>query len=292
MDLRWIANQYAYHAYLKVFDIVPDALTRRNARFRNLHRGERCFILGSGPSISKQDLRRLEGQIVMTQNHFHAHEHIRTIGPAYHVVVPKYQPEEFDDDWIAWLRSMDERLPGNAILFLGKNTRYLVDRLGLFPGRAFYLKTGLSASAIGKGRAPVDIARTIMDVPTVLTQCLAIAIYMGFGEIVLMGFDLDQVCRAQDRTKLRFYGMSPVTNNKAEEDFEKSSGTSGNDWIQWWMIWRQCNLLKAEGLRRGTRIINATQGGLLNMFDRRDYEEILREKSLRGRSGGGLPGPT
>jgi hypothetical protein len=273
LDLKWIANQYAYHAYLRMFDIVPDTLLRQNARFRDLHRGERCFILGSGPSIKEQDLTRLKGQIVLTQNHFHAHEHIRTIAPSYHVVVPKYQPEEYDNDWIAWLRSMDERLPGNTVLFFGKNTRYLVDRLNLFQGRSYYMKTGLSPS-VAK-RAQVDITRTILAVPTVLTQCLAIAIYMGFREIILLGFDLDQVCRAQDRTKVRFYGLSPIINNKAEEDVEKSYAVSGNDWIHMWSIWRQCNLLKEEACRQGTRIVNATRGGLLNMFERQIYEEII-----------------
>ena len=135
------------------------------------------------------------------------------------------------------------------------------------------MKTGLSAVVAGRGR--VDITRTLLGVPTVLTQCLAAAIYMGFREIILMGFDLDQVCRAQDRSKLRFYGLSPITDNKAEEDVEKSSGASGDDWVQMWTTWRQCNLLKAEGERRGTRIVNATRGGLLNMFERRPYEEII-----------------
>ena len=273
MDLKWFGKECLYHISLKAIDLVPDHLLGENRKFRNLHEGARCFILGSGPSIREQDLTRLNGQIVMTQNHFHAHEQIRTIAPTYHVVVPKYQPVEFDDDWVAWLRSMDERLPDNTILFFGTNTKYLVDRLGLFGNRAYYMKTGLSA--VVAGRAPFDITRTILGVPTVLTQCLAIAIYMGFREIILLGFDLDQVCRMQDRAKLRFYGMSPVTDNKAEEDVEKSSGASGGDWIQMWTTWRQCNLLKAEAGRKGTRIINATRGGLLNMFERRQYEEII-----------------
>ena len=54
-----------------------------------------------------------------------------------------------------------------------------------------------------------------------------------------------------------------------------SSAASGADWIQMWTTWRQCNLLKVEAERRGTRIVNATRGGLLNMFERRQYEDII-----------------
>jgi hypothetical protein len=210
----------------------------------------------------------------MTQNHFHAHEHIKIVNPKYHVVVPKYQPKEYDHDWVAWLKSMDEKLHRETIFFMGKNTKYLVDEMSLFNGRIYYIKDGYQCALMRK--APVDITRTIMSVQTVLLQCLAIAIYMGFSEIILLGFDLDQVCRLSDRTKLRFYGMSPITANKAEVTAEESTGASGIDWINMWIIWRQCYLLKQEAEKRGIRIINATRGGLLNMFERQNYEDILK----------------
>jgi Protein of unknown function DUF115. len=273
MNIKWMATQYLWHVKAMLRDVVPDKTLMLNKRFKGLHRGQRCFILGSGHSIKEQDLTKLAGEIVMTQNHFHVHEHIRIIKPTYHVNVPKYQPKEFDDDWRAWLRSMDERLPSETILFFGKNNKYLVDEMGLFQGRSYYMKHGLSPVAIGN--APVNITRTIMAVPTVLTQCLAIAIYMGFKEIYLLGFDLDQVCRMNDRSQVRFYGLSPITTNRAEIEAEEATGASGMDWVAMWVFWHECNLLKKEAERRGLKIINATQGGLLNMFERCKYESIV-----------------
>jgi hypothetical protein len=46
------------------------------------------------------------------------------------------------------------------------------------------------------------------------------------------------------------------------------------DWVTMWIIWEQCNLLKREAERRGLKILNATRGGLLNMFERRLYEDL------------------
>lgn len=273
MNAQWLLKQYLSDIKAGLLDLRPDPLLARNAKFSNLHAGQRCFILGSGHSIKEQDLTRLAGEIVMTQNHFHAHEQIRTINPTYHVNVPKYQPREFDKDWVAWLRSMDERLPRETVIFFGKNTKYLVDDLGLFADRAFYVQTGYSGALMK--RAPVDITRRIMTVPTVLTQCLAIAIYMGFKEIYLLGFDLDQIYRMSDRNKLRFYGLSPITANKSEIDAEAQASDLGGDWVNMWIIWRQCYLLKWEAESRGLKIMNATRGGLLNMFERRVYEEIV-----------------
>lgn len=272
MNAKWLLVQYLSNIKAAFLDMWPDPLLQPNERFHNLHRGERCFILGSGNSIKEQDLTKLSGEIVMTQNHFHAHEQIRVINPAYHVVVPKYQPKDYDNDWAAWLKSMDERLPQDTKFFFGKNTKYLLDQLGLFSARAFYIRTGGSVSLVR--RMPVDITRRLQSVPTVLTECLAIAIYMGFSEVVLVGFDLDQMCR-RDRATMRFYGYSPVTANKAEIAIENEAYAVGAEWIEMWGIWRQCIGLRQEAERHGVRIINATRGGLLNMFERQTYEEIV-----------------
>jgi hypothetical protein len=272
--LAKILKKVILHVQSDIGDLFPDPLLRKNRRFKNIHQGERCFILGSGHSIKDQDLTLLSGQTVMTQNHFHVHEQIKTINPKYHVVVPKYQPKEYDKDWVEWLTSMSQILPQDTTLFFGKNTKYLVDQLSLFPNRAFYMRDGYQCAFMRK--APVDITRTIMSVQTALLQCLAIALYMGFKEIILLGFDLDQVCRLGERSKIRFYGHSPITANKAEEKAEESTGASGIDWINMWIIWKQCNLLKRAAENRGIKIINATRGGLLNMFERRNYEELLK----------------
>lgn len=272
--LSKVFKKAASHIKSTLRNIFPDPLVQRNIRFKNIHHGQRCFILGSGHSIKEQDLTRLKGEIVFTQNHFHSHQQIKIINPTYHVIVPKYQPKEFDADWVKWLTSMDERLPKETILFFGKNTEYLVNQLGLFKDRAYYLRSGLECAFMKK--APVNITRTIMSVQTVLHECLAIAIYMGFSEIILVGFDLDQVCRLSDRSQVRFYGHSPITANRAEEKAEEGTGASGIDWINMWIIWRQCNLLKAVAEKRGQKIINATRGGLLNMFDRRPYEDLVK----------------
>ena len=268
----WLLKRHLAHLRAYVRDAWPDPLVSRNARFCNIHKGQRCFILGSGNSISGQDLKRLRGEIVMTQNHFHAHADIGIIEPTYHVNVPKYQPREYDKDWSAWIDTMDERLPKKTILFFDKNTKYLIDAKGVFGDRAYYIKTGYN-EFVGNS-APVDLTKSIMSVPTVLTQCLAIAIYMGFSEIYLLGFDLDQVCRMHDRATIRFYGHSPITDNRFEVEAERNTGASGGDWLAMWRIWRQCGLLRAAAERRGIRICNATEGGLLNVFERCAYDEI------------------
>lgn len=36
--------------------------------YKSLHKGERCFLVGNGPSLGKLDLRKLEGELAFTVN--------------------------------------------------------------------------------------------------------------------------------------------------------------------------------------------------------------------------------
>lgn len=275
MNLTYhVVKRHLLNCRSHLYNQFNSPLLKRNIQFKNIHKGERCFILGSGHSITTQDLTKLNGEIVMTQNHFHAHKDIKVIHPKYHVLVPKYQPKEFDKDWVEWLNSMEQRLPDDTTYFMGINTHYLIEtRTNMLP-RCFYVDTGFWSDVMSK--AKIDITRIIMLVPTVITQCITIALYMGFDKIYLMGFDLDQICRMDERDNVRFYGNSPITANQSEKDSEVQSGASGIDWFNWWVIWHQLNLLKKEAEKRNIQIINLTNGGLLNVFERQNYDEIIK----------------
>lgn len=255
-------------------DFTTDPLLAKNKVFKDIHKGERCFILGSGHSIKTQDLKLLKGEIVMTQNHFHAHEDIAIINPTYHVVVPKFHPKAFDQDWIDWLQSMEEKLPQKTKFFFGKNTKEMVEQHTGLGQRSFYLEDGFHAVTAKKAR--VDLTKRIMNVPTVITECIAIALYMGFDEIYLMGFDLDQIFQlAKGRDNVRFYGHSQITKNEAEEKIEVDSGSNGFDFFNYWAIWRQLNLLKDYAEKNKQQIINITNGGILNVYKRHDYSNVI-----------------
>ncbi|MDO8581047.1 MAG: hypothetical protein Q7S13_06170, partial [Candidatus Omnitrophota bacterium] len=194
--LEYILLGYPLHVVYRILNLFPQPLLMPNQKLKDAHKGGICFILGSGPSIHTQDLTKLSGQIVITQNHFHAHKDIAVISPKYHVMVPKYQLKEYDNDWRDWLKSMIDRLPADCRLFADGNTKYLIDEFNELKGRISYIQTGLNAIYMRK--AYVDITRNIMKVPTALTECLTIALFMGFEKIYLLGCDLNQPVMLQE----------------------------------------------------------------------------------------------
>ena len=47
-----------------------EIILSQNNRFKNIHSGERCFILGNGPSLKNVDLSLLADEFVFTVNNF------------------------------------------------------------------------------------------------------------------------------------------------------------------------------------------------------------------------------
>ncbi len=276
MNAGYFIRKHIVNWGFEVQNLVPDPLKKRNTKFENIHTNERCFILGSGHSILSQDLTKLKDEIVISQNHFQAHKDISTIAPKYHIVIPKFHPADYDQDWIDWLKDMEAKLPENTTFFWGSNTKNMIETHTQLANRSYYIDSGFHAIALR--HAKVDITKRIMSVPTVITQCLTIALYMGFKKIYLTGFDLDQICRMSDRDNIRFYGHSQITRNEAEKKIEDDSGASGFDFFNYWMIWRQLNLLKNYADANGQEIVNVANGGILNVFRRDNYDKVLASK--------------
>ena len=55
-----------------------------NAKYKNIHKGQRCFILGNGPSLKTDDLRQLENEFVFSVNQIARHPDFEYIKPTYH----------------------------------------------------------------------------------------------------------------------------------------------------------------------------------------------------------------
>ena len=275
-----LTNSYLINSLVDVHDLLfTHPVLKKNVELKDKYNNERIFILGSGSSILHYDLKVLNKEYVMTQNSFHMHNDIFDINPTIHCVVPYYQSEKEYSTWIEYIGDMKEKMPSTSFIW-GLNTKDLIDNHHPeLIKQSYYIRTKYDSLTLN--HATVDIAKTLMNIPTVLTQCLSVAIYMGFREIYLLGFDLDQICHTNDRTFGRFYGMSKLTDSKFEEDAERNLKVETTDgWYNWWLMNKQFFLLKSYADQNKIKIINGTQGGILSYFKREPIENIIGQEIL------------
>ena len=275
-----LTKSYLINSLVDVHDLLfthPDL--KKNIELKDKYNNKRIFILGSGSSILLYDLKVLNSEYVMTQNSFHMHKDISYVDPNIHCVVPYYQSNKEISIWVDYIADMKARMP-NSLFLWGLNTKALIDKYHEdISEKSYYIRTKYNLLTLKK--AKVNISKTIMTIPTVLTQCLTVAIYLGFKEIYLLGFDLDQICHKNDQTYGRFYGMSKITETEFEKYANQRLDVETTDgWYTWWLMNKQFFLIKHFADQNNISIVNGTQGGILSYFKREPIENIIGQEIL------------
>ena len=275
-----LTKSYLINSLVDVHDLLfthPDL--KKNIELKDKYNNERIFILGSGSSILLYDLKVLNSEYVMTQNSFHMHKDISYVDPNIHCVVPYYQSNKEISIWVDYIADMKARMP-NSLFLWGLNTKDLIEKYHEdISEKSYYIRTKYNLLTLKK--AKVNISKTLMTIPTVLTQCLTVAIYLGFKEIYLLGFDLDQICHTNDQTYGRFYGMSKITETEFEKYANQRLDVETTDgWYTWWLMNKQFFLIKHFADQNNISIVNGTQGGILSYFKREPIENIIGQEIL------------
>jgi hypothetical protein len=119
-------------------------IVSKNKLWQNKFKGERCFLLGSGPSVLSQNLKLIKDDNLFFLNNFCVHKDFKLLaegnGTKFTVIAPVHKPQE-DSEWLEWLRFLDNKNPKEMNFFLGlnyykSNINYLKNKYNLFSGRS------------------------------------------------------------------------------------------------------------------------------------------------------------
>jgi len=213
--------------------------------FEGCHRGQRCFLIGSGPSISKMDLTWLRREITICVNQ-------------------SYKALDFDPSYICigdrklwpWIKDVYAQMSSTIICGSGWDGSVGQGYTGGNLGVVVPLdKTRL----VKDGHFRHDLERIYPAFNVVPEVALPFVLHTGCAECYLIGCDCTQEGyfypdaesarpHAKQRVLPRAMASYPVIRDYAEE----------------------------HGL---TRIFNAGVGGRLDVFPRVDFESLKPEKS-------------
>ncbi|WP_422371738.1 6-hydroxymethylpterin diphosphokinase MptE-like protein [Hoeflea sp.] len=243
-----------------------------NAALAGKHKGERCFVLATGPSLRDQDLAGLEHETVMTVNQGFFFARTKGIAPAYHCMVDDiFLESRFDalhHELCDFLKVSDARLL--TTLDLSEHYKKLGLELETFPVRQILNSRPWDEAGIP---VSVDPTQAVPGFVSVVHAAVSWAIYMGFAEIYLLGCDMDYFISPHQAYK-RCYDDERHLSNQ-----EKTSDLFGLDQIgliEWILVeFRAFDNLGRTARRHGARIMNAGEGGALNVYPRIELGTVL-----------------
>jgi len=240
---------------------------RKNEALKGLGKGKRAFLLATGPSMSRENLKLLRGEDCFSISNFFLHEDLPVINPIFHGFAP-YSEHMIWENYIAWLRRGDQVLPPRTKIVLGHQAYDMEKQFGLFPNReVFYLYLAPYTC-----RRRVNLLRPVLGPQTGPILLLPFMIYMGYEHIYLLGCD---------NTTLRDYKKSISNFYRPEEDMRINT-TNEHSWTNVEIEFKanltafgQYNYYKNILAGTSTHIINLSTDSWLEMFPFDRLEHII-----------------
>lgn len=224
--------------------------SRRLAAFRNIHAGGVAWLIGNGPSVRLEDLDRLRGEITFGFNRFHLAHGMTGLRPTYTVTGDRQMIEDFGQDIVD--------LSGGTVFTADGEPPQLVGDFIWLRQISFYppLFSFDPASFVSPGGSSLFVA-------------MQVAYFMGIRKFYIYGADFRFTYeRSASADKFR---AAAGDNNHFIPNYRSNRPwcpPSFRDICPAFLAARV--LMESEG----GWIRNVTRGGLLEIFERADFDAV------------------
>jgi hypothetical protein len=226
-------------------------LSRRRLRaLADKHRGERCFIIGNGPSLRNTDLSLLKDEATFGLNRIYLLFDELGFTTTYHAVSNPLVVQQ-------WAGEIAELACPKFVTWDAHKMIDFASDMVFFPSRhtpGFY-------TAIAKG---------IWGGGTVTYATMQIAYYLGFHEVILVGVDHRFVAKGEP-------GGTVVAQGHDRNHFSPNYFGNGCRWQLPDLETSELayRLARSQFNNSGRQILDATVGGRLNVFPKVRYERCF-----------------
>lgn len=245
--LHKIRSFFAYRQYEANFAMSLECL----AQFKDVHRGERCFIIGNGPSLKRTDLTRLQNEYTFGLNRIYLLFEELGFSTTYFVCSNRLVMEQFADEiaanvpvpkFTSWEHhDIAQQIPDTTFLFRHNAS-------------AFY----------------GDVAQGFWGGGTVTYMAMQLAYHMGFEKVILIGVDHSFATKGKANKTITSAGGDP--NHFDPRYFGKG--------IRWQLPDLDTSeigyaLARHHYETADRQIVDATIGGKLQIFPKVAYDSLF-----------------
>lgn len=231
------------------------------ARYKGVHQGERCVVVGNGPSLNARDLEILHQNNVVTFG----------TNRVFHIFNDTaWRPTYYVSEDMVILKNIQNEIPRipSRERFIPINLKW--DEGADVKNASYFYLDYHSALAESNGLS-LDASKGIRCRGTVTISCIQMAMYMGFSEIYLIGVD-------HNYSRYIDSNGNVVEDPTVKDYFSASYDTDFKDFIGRNLGDTTLAYISVEELSKelGTfKVFNATRGGKLEVFERVDFDKIF-----------------
>lgn len=252
-----------------------------NIRFYNTHIGERCFILGNGPSLKDVNLGMLENEFVFTVNNFSLVDNYQNAKTNVHLWVDlsffelREDQKYNHDDLMENYRRISQEKPICFVIdaaydFIVKNKLDEILDINYFSAYN---------SIDPKTRLQFNLSKSISMYSTVVQYAVSIALYMGFKEIYLLGCDSTNILSViNSAMNIKSTGMHAYKNDDVNERYKEllNHWSMSDVFFDQYFLFEGFRTLKTECDNRGVKLVNCSTKTLINEIPKASLSDILK----------------
>lgn len=259
-----------------------DAEIQKNASLMNSHIGERCFVLGNGPSLNSIDLELLRNETVFTVNSFYKVTGADKVRTKYHFLLDSAY---FD------MRT-DLRVNKEILRELFENTSKICDEFFVpFAAKDYIKKNGFDkylkfnyiytdTPYLSSDCEEMDLLGAFPSFTTVVQHAIAVAICMGFSEIYVAGIDSTLVlAMLNDKITWNVFEGVHAYSSSTEDNNVREYATKNKTvdiLFDQYILFRGYSYLSDYCKRKGIKLYNCSDVSLVDSIEKMKFNDIFK----------------
>lgn len=232
-------------------------IVEKNVEFKDKHKGERCFILGTGPSLKTVDLSLLKNEFVFGLNYLYKGSLVDDLKIDYYCLYD----EIFHMSHVEDTREIIEKFPETIFFMRTKAYDNLKEQRLLKPNLYFQACNIFQHGDLIR----TDMTKCMTAPYNVVLGCIQTAIYMGFKEIFLLGCDFNSFATLKVE---HFY-------DKPNEKEVPRHMTLGYEMKFYSLVAYHHYALDKYARSQNIHIYNVTDQSLLDAYERKNYLDLF-----------------
>ena len=257
-------------------------LIKSNDRFHDIHKGERCFVIGNGPSLSKVKFADLADEYTFTVNEISRRKDFADLKTNFHL----WSDERFFDlredrpedmEILDVMRAVKTE-NNSPLVFYKAAAHSMIKNYELDK----YLDIAYFSDFVRSYTTPkytLDFTSILPNFPTVIQYAIVLAVYMGFSEIYLLGCDctdiLNTILSIMKSEEQMAYAYEISENEKKRMQRSSTVFPIQGELRSFAKLFDDYNLLDEYCKLRGVSLVNLTEGSLLKSVKQDSLDNIL-----------------
>jgi len=200
-------------------DLLYKDILLKNKFLKNIHEGERCFIIGNGLSVNEIDMSLLAKEYTFGSNFLNYHKDFNKLNINFYSLVssaarlkhvdsmvtyvnPQIHSEKDIQPWVnkkitplrysskpeIFFNKIDSDLNNNVSIFLGHTLKNYIEKNQFFLDKEVYYSKP-EKPILEADKQKIDLTKRITFHEGVVFFMISHALYMGFKELYLIGCD-------------------------------------------------------------------------------------------------------